>query len=70
MRRVSSDGKTLTVGEKMVEEMARMAIALSSMHGVPRSVIVAYLRQRTHLPLRDITAVLDGLLELNKEFRR
>lgn len=59
-----------TVGEKMVEEMARMADALVTMHGVPRSVIVAYLRQKTHLPLRDIQAVLDGLLELNKEFKK
>jgi len=60
----------VTVGERMVEEMSRMATALSTMHGVPRSVIVAYLRQRTHLPLRDITSVLDGLLELNMEFKK
>jgi len=65
-----SNKSEVTVGEKMVEEMSKMASALVQMHGVPRSVIVAYLRQRTHLPLRDITAVLDGLLELNKEFKK
>ena len=58
-----------TVGEKMVSEMQKMAAALSEMQGVHRSVIVAYLRQKTHLAKRDIDAVLDGLFELNKEFK-
>jgi len=58
-----------TVGEKMVDEMQRMTNALLQIGGVPRSVLIAYLRQTTKLPLKDVLAVLNGLNELNKEFR-
>jgi uncharacterized protein YcgL (UPF0745 family) len=64
------EAKTLTVGEKMVEEMQKITEALTKMQGVPNAVIMAYLRQKTNLPKKTIQAVIDGLLELNKEFRK
>ena len=59
----------ITVGEKMVLEMEQIVLALNKMQGVPRAVILAYLRQKTNLPKKTIDAVLEGLTELNKEFK-
>lgn len=64
-----SEGHAITVGEKMVLEMEQIAIALNRMQGVPRAVILAYLRQKTNLPKKTIEAVLEGLMELEKEFK-
>ena len=60
----------ITVGEKMVLEMEQIVLALNRMQGVPRAVILAYLRQKTNLPKKTIDAVLEGLTELNKEFKK
>jgi hypothetical protein len=65
-----SESKPISVGEKMVLEMQQITQALDRMQGVPRAIILAYLRQKTNLPKKTIDAVLEGLAELNKEFKK
>lgn len=55
----------------MADGMQRIAVALEDLKakGIPESVLMAYLRQRTKLPMKQIQAVLDGLKELGREMR-
>jgi hypothetical protein len=63
--------ETPTVAEAMVHNLGKIANALDDLKrlGIPDSVLMAYLRQKTHLKVHDIQAVLDGLKELSREMR-
>ncbi len=60
-----------TVAESMVYNLQKIARALEDLKalGIPESVLMAYLRTKTHLRVREIQVVLDGLKELSKEMR-
>jgi len=60
-----------TVAEVMVTELQKISSALDELRskGLPMSLIMAYLQKKTHLPQKDIKAVLDGLAELNREVK-
>ena len=61
-----------TVGEKLVEEMERMAKALEGIPttGFLRKTLVLYLQEKTKLGKQKIEAILDAIAEFRKEMER
>ena len=61
-----------TVGERIVEELERMAKALEGIPttGFLRKTLVLYLQEKTKLGKQKIEAVLDALEEFRKEMEQ
>lgn len=59
-----------TKGEDLVENVKRIAGALEELknRGLPRSILLLWVKKKTRLPQRDIQAVFDALAEIKKEF--
>ena len=68
---MSKTVESKSVADQMVSDLGRIANSLDELKvkGLPMAVIFAYLQKRTHLPQKDIRAVLDGLAELSREFK-
>ena len=64
---MGNEGKK--VGEKIVEEMERMAKALEHIptKGFMRQMLILYLKEKTGLGKQKIEAVLDAIAEFRKE---
>jgi len=58
-----------TVGERLLEEMEKIAKALESIpqHGFMRQMLVLYLKEKTGLGKQKIEAILDAIIEFKKE---
>jgi len=67
---MSSEDKK--VGEKIIEEMEKMARALEQIptKGFLRRMLVLYLRERTGLEIQKIESILDAMIGLKKEMER
>ncbi len=61
-----------TVGERIVEEMEKMAKALEQIptKGFMRQMLVLYLKEKTGLGKQKIEAVLDAISEFRKEMQK
>ncbi len=61
-----------TVGEKIVEEMEKMAKALEQIptKGFMRQMLVLYLKEKTGLGKQKIEAILDAIAEFRKEIQK
>lgn len=61
-----------TVGEKIVEEMEKMAKALEQIptEGFMRQMLVLYLKEKTGLGKQKIESVLDAIAEFRKEIKK
>ena len=61
-----------TVGERIVEEMEKMAKALEQIptKGFMRQMLVLYLKEKTGLGKQKIEAVLDAIAEFRKEMQK
>lgn len=64
--------KEKTVGEKMVEEMMKIAKALEGIpsSGFMRQMLVLYLKEKTGLGKQKIEAVLDAISKFRKELQK
>jgi len=58
-----------TVGERLLEEMEKIAKALESIpqRGFMRQMLVLYLKEKTGLGKQKIEAILDAIIEFKKE---
>lgn len=58
-----------TVAQKLVENMEKISKALNEMEkaGIPKTIILSIIAQKTKLPLRDIKLVLNALEETAQE---
>ena len=58
-----------TVGERLLEEMEKIAKALESIpqRGFMRQMLVLYLKEKTGLGKQKIEAILDAIVEFKKE---
>ena len=58
-----------TVGERLLEEMEKIAKALESIpqRGFMRQMLVLYLKEKTGLGKQKIEAILDAVVEFKKE---
>jgi len=65
-------GESKTVGEKLVEEMEKIAKALESIPntGFLRQMLVLYIQEKTKLGKQKIEAVLDAIAEFRKEMEK
>ncbi len=61
-----------TVGEKIVEEMEKMAKALEQIptEGFMRQMLIVYLKEKTGLGKQKIEAILDAIAEFRKEIQK
>jgi len=65
-------GGSKTVGEKLVEEMEKIAKALEQIpsKGFMRQMLVLYLKEKTGLGKQKIESVLDAIIEFRKEIEK
>jgi len=65
-------GESKTVGEKLVEEMEKIAKALEQIpsKGFMRQMLVLYLKEKTGLGKQKIESVLDAIIEFRKEIEK
>jgi len=61
-----------TVGEKILEEMEKMAKALEQIptEGFMRQMLMLYLKEKTGLGKQKVEAVLDAIAEFRKEIQK
>ena len=61
-----------TVGEKLVEEMEKIAKALESIPdtGFLRQMLILYIQEKTKLGKQKIEAVLDAVVQFKKEIEK
>jgi len=60
-----------TTGEILVEKFSKIHQTLEEIKnkGIPRSLLVVYVKERTRLPKKTVEAVLEAIEEFKKEFR-
>ena len=60
------------IGEKLVEEMEKIAKALENIpsKGFMRQMLILYIHERTKLGKQKIEAVLDAIAEFRKEIEK
>ena len=66
------DERKKTVGEKLVEEMMKIAKALEGIpdKGFMRQMLILYIQERTKLGKQKIEAVLNAITEFRKEIEK
>ena len=66
------NGENKKVGEKIVEEMEKIAKALEQIptKGFLRKMLVLYLKEKTGLGKQKIESILDAIVEFKKEMEK
>lgn len=64
--------KEKTLAESMVHNLEKISSAVDDLKksGLPETIVMSYVKQKTHLPQRDIRLVFDALKDMNKELKR
>jgi len=59
-----------TMGEELLDQFKKIseALELLTKKGLPESLLILWINKKTHLPQKDIKAVLDALKSIQKEF--
>lgn len=66
------NGESKTVGEKLVEEMEKIAKALENIpqQGFLRQMLILYIQEKTKLGKQKIEAILDAIVQFKKEIEK
>lgn len=61
-----------SVGEKLIEEMERIAKALENIpqQGFLRQMLILYIQEKTKLGKQKIEAILDAVVQFKKEIEK